>query len=127
MKHYILPFAIAFMSCESLTQGPRRDLDKKPSEKDILAMKNFGLCLCLNKGIPLTKEQARQDGSVGAYFQLSTINEENIDSLYHYVESYLDTVIVSSSIGATLGIHSCIEMYNSPELDIYVKRQLSKQ
>ncbi len=120
MAYVFVIILAGFFAC-SHSSRVQNSAFSDPRHPDALALKNMVFCECLERAVPLSREQKVSDGSKSGYFQLSNLGEDEIDSTVAFVQTYLDTAVYSSSTNTKLGMMKCIDLYNSNKLDNFVK------
>jgi hypothetical protein len=91
------------------------------------SLKNYGMCQCLYKALPLNKDQRANDGSSGGYFQMSSLPIERFEETIYYVTTYLDSADINSSTNSNLAVKRCLDLYNSIQFHVFLKEQLQKK
>jgi hypothetical protein len=125
MAYVFIIILAAFFACSH--SGKVRNLSKTETiHSDASALKNIAFCECIERSLPISKEQKQADGSKSGYFQLSNLGEEEIDTTIAFVQTYLDTVKYYSATNSNLGMMKCINLYNSNELESFVRNVLKE-
>lgn len=114
---YLIIFSFVFFGCCSAQKM------KKNERSDKGDFKKFILCQCLYNGIPIRNELLRAEGSAGMYVQKGSYDVEYYEKAIDFIKDYLgkSKSKYKSKTGANLTIAKCIDLYESEELEDFIK------
>lgn len=78
--------------------------------------RKIAVCQCLNKTLPLSQDEIKNDGSTSLYLSTSNIPIECFERIDEYVSLYVDTVSYRSKVGNNLSTAKCLDLLNDSTL-----------
>ncbi len=117
MKHLLfIILCFVLLSCKAQEKIKIVDVEKSNFKK-------YVLCQCMYKGVPIKDSLLRAEGSAGMYVQMGNYEIEHYEKAIGFIDEYLKKAKAKykSKVNANLTIAKCIDLYESKELDIFIK------
>lgn len=115
---YLLFIILSFilLSCNAQEKNEIVDVEKSNFKK-------YVLCQCIYKGVPIKDALLRTEGSSAMYVQMGNYDIEHYEKAVDFVYEYLKKAKekYKSKVNANLTIAKCIDLYESKELDDFIK------
>ncbi len=92
------------------------------TENDNNAWKKVATCLCVYESEAYSDEMKKKEGSIAAYLQTNeSLDIEQLGEVKRFVQEYLEENKFASKNGASLSLMQCMGLYDSKELNEFVK------
>lgn len=120
---FVILILITINSCNG-------QVDKvKNNKEEIVKVKKYILCNCLYETF-LEKEKIReQEGSSSHYFQISKLSLEVFTYSLDFLKNYLkktEKKYINFYEKSNIGMVRCIDLYESKELDEFIKKTINE-
>ncbi|WP_223148953.1 T6SS amidase immunity protein Tai4 family protein [Aquimarina sp. RZ0] len=118
MKNILLLLTLSFfIGCKAQKQSTSNNY------QEIKDFKKYVLFQCLYKGIPVKDSLLRAEGSAAMYVQKGSYDIEYYEKAVDFINDYLirSEDKYNSKTGANLTMIKCIDLYESEELNEFIK------